>query len=136
MHNNQNYPPTNNNPYDYPPHNNNNNNNNYNNNKNIVQQGAPMPQHHDHIIIMQGQLPKSADGHKHSTAVQCPNCGYKGITRVDHHVGGQTICCSIIIFILFWPLFFLPCFMRSCKNADHYCCNCGQYVGSSKYSIC
>ncbi|KRX00872.1 hypothetical protein PPERSA_02051 [Pseudocohnilembus persalinus] len=116
----------------------------YNNNNNYQQQQGQM----DAVIVIgqnnQGNggfgvpqtYPSQANGITVPATIQCPNCGQKGVTRVEHKVGGQTILCSIIILCLFWPLFFLPCCMKDCQDKQHYCRNCGYPVGKAEYEIC
>ncbi|KRX00871.1 hypothetical protein PPERSA_02050 [Pseudocohnilembus persalinus] len=109
-----------------------------------VQIGQPMTENPrkppnysvNRVVVVEQVLPNTANGQLYSTYIQCPVCHYKVRTHTKHKIGVQTILCSIIILLIFWPLFFLPCLIVSCQDTDHYCDNCGSYVGTSKYSIC
>lgn len=60
------------------------------------------------------------------------------ITEVKSKVGKGTVYVSIILLILFCPLFWLPFCIDKWKNKIHYCSNkkCGKIVGSRLYSLC
>ena len=61
----------------------------------------------------------------------CPYCNHRMCTRTRDQVTGLTIAIMVIVVLLFWPLFWLPLCMPSCKATEHYCGNgsCNRKVG-------
>lgn len=91
------------------------------------------------------------------TGITCPSCRQSIVTNLDYETTTKThifagICCIfgwgsrealggwfiehslIIIFnyfrYSFWPCAWIPYVMDSCKNANHYCPNCGAFIGT------
>ncbi|XP_011553630.3 uncharacterized protein LOC105385022 [Plutella xylostella] len=62
--------------------------------------------------------------------VICPDCGYTGMTVIKAKI---TLCThlSAMILCLFccWLCVPLPYFLRSCKEVEHYCFQCNNYLG-------
>lgn len=61
----------------------------------------------------------------------CPNCSQTVPTRTREQVNGLTIVAVIVLLFLFWPLFWLPLCMPSCKATEHYCSNCNYKIGTA-----
>mmetsp|Transcript_11847 Transcript_11847/g.17405 ORF Transcript_11847/g.17405 Transcript_11847/m.17405 type:complete len:152 (-) Transcript_11847:101-556(-) len=62
-------------------------------------------------------------------SIVCPYCQQGSITKVREQVDGVTIVAVIVLLLVFWPLFWLPLCMPSCKATEHYCGNCQRKVG-------
>ncbi|KAF4673094.1 hypothetical protein FOL46_007800 [Perkinsus olseni] len=65
--------------------------------------------------------------------VTCPNCGTVGQTRVWHRIGLGSVVAMLLIAALFFPLFWLPLFCRSCQSAQHHCLTCNYKVGEKSF---
>mmetsp|Transcript_18344 Transcript_18344/g.28328 ORF Transcript_18344/g.28328 Transcript_18344/m.28328 type:complete len:155 (-) Transcript_18344:184-648(-) len=63
----------------------------------------------------------------------CPHCGAQNIrTRTQTYPSCLTWVATGITFMLFWPLFWIPLCMDSCKQTDHFCQQCHANVGTLK----
>lgn len=79
----------------------------------------------------------------------CPNCRQNIVTRLDveistksHIVAGilcivyvekltlKTIWIKFYLHSSFWPCFWLPYAMDTCKNKNHYCPACNTFIGT------
>ncbi|XP_055319567.1 lipopolysaccharide-induced tumor necrosis factor-alpha factor homolog [Sitodiplosis mosellana] len=65
------------------------------------------------------------------TAVQCPACGHRVLTRIVYRANIMThliavLCCFLTGFLCC----LLPYCIDSCKEAQHYCPACGAYLGT------
>jgi hypothetical protein len=72
--------------------------------------------------IMYGSLGRS------SVAVQCPFCRAQTVTRTRNQIDGVTMLVVVVMLFLFWPLFWLPLCMPSCKATNHFCTHCHQKI--------
>jgi hypothetical protein len=80
---------------------------------------APAP------AIMYGSLGRS------SVAVQCPFCRAQTVTRTRDQIDGVTMIACVVLLFLFWPLFWLPLCMPSCKSTNHFCPRCHQKISKT-----
>ncbi|PZC75753.1 hypothetical protein B5X24_HaOG205670 [Helicoverpa armigera] len=69
-----------------------------------------------------------------SCPVVCPSCKATINTKVDSKTTVKThfmalLLCSCVVCSL---CSCMPYCMKSCRNADHYCPNCGTYLGTYK----
>ncbi|CAD8056310.1 unnamed protein product [Paramecium primaurelia] len=78
----------------------------------------------------------TADGHKTKQEVFCNNCQRINMTRLETEYGLGAIQITCLLIFLFWPLCWLPCVLRSCKDIIHYCPFCNQVVGRTRYTFC
>ncbi|XP_052866181.1 lipopolysaccharide-induced tumor necrosis factor-alpha factor homolog [Anopheles cruzii] len=61
----------------------------------------------------------------------CPSCAKHVITRLDYETSTKThIAAGLLCLFICWPCFWIPYVIDSCKNANHYCPNCGAYIGT------
>jgi len=74
-------------------------------------------------------MPKGRDPQK----FLCPTCANPEITYVRYEWGFWTFIWFVIWLFVFFPLAFLPVFVKSLKDAVHYCSNCGREVGRKKF---
>ena len=64
----------------------------------------------------------------------CQFCQHKGPTEVREKFGTCAIIALVVLLVCFWPLFFLPLIMPSCKDKEHICVNCQRRVGLNEAS--
>ena len=86
------------------------------------QQQHQQQQPHQQVIVY---------GHlgRYSCQLQCPFCESLISTRVRERSDGMTILFVILLLFFFWPLFWLPFCMPTCKSVHHYCPNCNNKIG-------
>ncbi|XP_055591747.1 lipopolysaccharide-induced tumor necrosis factor-alpha factor homolog [Uranotaenia lowii] len=64
-------------------------------------------------------------------SISCPSCNKHIITRLDYETSTKThIMAGLLCLFICWPCFWIPYVVDSCKNANHYCPNCGAYIGT------
>lgn len=64
-------------------------------------------------------------------SITCPSCQKHVITRLDFESSTKThIMAGLLCLFICWPCFWIPYVIDSCKNANHYCPNCGAYIGT------
>lgn len=63
-----------------------------------------------------------------SNHYQCQFCQQTGPTRVYEKIGTCTIVAIVVLLVCFWPLFWLPLVMPSCKDKEHICSHCQRKV--------
>uniref|UniRef100_A0AAG5DXW5 LITAF domain-containing protein n=1 Tax=Anopheles atroparvus TaxID=41427 RepID=A0AAG5DXW5_ANOAO len=64
-------------------------------------------------------------------AMVCPSCTKHVVTRLDYESSTKThIAAGLLCLFICWPCFWIPYVIDSCKNANHYCPNCGAYIGT------
>jgi lipopolysaccharide-induced tumor necrosis factor-alpha factor len=68
---------------------------------------------------------------RNSIAVQCPFCSAQTVTRPRNKIDGGTMIAVVIMCFLFWPLFWLPLCMPSCKSTNHYCRHCHRKIAKT-----
>uniref|UniRef100_A0A7S1Y9N8 LITAF domain-containing protein n=1 Tax=Grammatophora oceanica TaxID=210454 RepID=A0A7S1Y9N8_9STRA len=59
----------------------------------------------------------------------CPVCNVPSVTRVRTYPDFLTWILCIVLFVLFWPIFWIPLVCDSCKMTKHYCSQCNALVG-------
>ena len=64
-----------------------------------------------------------------SAVVVCPHCNHRGPTRTAEMCSAVTLIAIVILLFVFWPLFWLPLCIPSCKSTEHYCTNCNSRLG-------
>jgi hypothetical protein len=72
--------------------------------------------------------------YRESCATTCPNCKAQVRTRVTHQADTITLVAVIALILLFFPLFWLPLCLPSCKSTEHYCSACNFRI--SKQEAC
>ncbi|CAD8091216.1 unnamed protein product [Paramecium sonneborni] len=78
----------------------------------------------------------TANGHKIKQEIFCNNCQRINMTRLETEYGIGAIQVTCLLIFLFWPLCWLPCVLKSCKDIIHYCPFCNQIVGRTPYTFC
>ncbi|KAK9718510.1 LITAF-like zinc ribbon domain [Popillia japonica] len=64
-------------------------------------------------------------------SVICPHCQCQVLTKVEAETTTRTHLIAILLFAcLCWLCACLPYCMDSCKNKNHYCPNCGAFLGA------
>ncbi|XP_035774144.1 lipopolysaccharide-induced tumor necrosis factor-alpha factor homolog [Anopheles albimanus] len=65
------------------------------------------------------------------SAMMCPSCSKHVVTRLDYDSTTKThIAAGLLCLFGCWPCFWIPYVVDSCKSANHYCPNCGAYIGT------
>jgi LITAF-like zinc ribbon domain len=72
-------------------------------------------------IVIQSRYPVTID--------PCPYCGMETRTNVTIGPNVVTWVIVIVLVLVFWPLFWLPLCMDSCKSTKHFCSKCGGEIG-------
>jgi hypothetical protein len=70
-----------------------------------------------------------------SNNYQCQFCQQTGPTHVKEKIGTCAIISLVVLLICFWPLFWLPLVMPSCKDKDHICGYCQRKVSCTWFAI-
>jgi len=60
----------------------------------------------------------------------CPYCGVQARTKVQTFPNWLTWLSCIILAFVFWPICWIPLVVRSMKQTDHICTNCGRKLGT------
>lgn len=60
--------------------------------------------------------------------ITCPFCEHQGVTSIRSTVDLFTITAVVIIFLVFWPLFWIPLVAPGCKVTEHFCTHCHRKV--------
>ncbi|XP_073962918.1 lipopolysaccharide-induced tumor necrosis factor-alpha factor homolog isoform X1 [Choristoneura fumiferana] len=67
----------------------------------------------------------------HPTRTTCRSCNQEMVTRIDRRPTMRTHLMAALLCVLgCWPCVCIPYCVDSCLNTDHYCTNCGSFVGS------
>ena len=66
---------------------------------------------------------------RYECSMQCPFCANTMVTRTKTSCDGMTWLFVFILFIVFWPLCWLPLCMPKCQRVHHYCTHCQRKVG-------
>ncbi|CAD8174148.1 unnamed protein product [Paramecium pentaurelia] len=86
----------------------------------------------DRIILLAPSQPYSRE----PQVLKCEKCQTVMISKVESKPGwGSCLCCCLMFLTPFFFLFFLPFFLRQCKDAHHYCQSCSNKLGTY-YFIC
>lgn len=62
----------------------------------------------------------------------CPNCQQQSRTQVRTYPNIVTWAMAVLLFLLFWPLCWVPLVVSKCKATDHTCVKCNVKVGGVK----
>jgi hypothetical protein len=61
--------------------------------------------------------------------IVCPICHCQGKTTIRSSVDPCTIIAVVVLFLTFWPIFWLPFLLPGCKTTEHFCSHCHRKVG-------
>ncbi|KAJ1851150.1 hypothetical protein LPJ73_003136 [Coemansia sp. RSA 2703] len=61
--------------------------------------------------------------------VKCPNCGKDIVTQIKTKTGTRTVVAAAAIFVVFWPLAFIPFLSKRLKKKIHVCPYCQHNLG-------
>ncbi|KAJ1722797.1 hypothetical protein LPJ53_002811 [Coemansia erecta] len=61
--------------------------------------------------------------------VKCPNCGKDIVTQIKTKTGTRTVVAAAAIFVVFWPLAFIPFMSKRLKKKIHVCPHCHHNLG-------
>ncbi|XP_075212399.1 lipopolysaccharide-induced tumor necrosis factor-alpha factor homolog [Lycorma delicatula] len=89
----------------------------------LLQPQGPPPLSQPRLLV-QGQF-----GPAPSSSI-CPSCNIPVMTRVEHESTAKTHLFALLLCIVFFPCVCLPYCMDSCQATNHYCPNCGAYLGT------
>ncbi|XP_052866973.1 lipopolysaccharide-induced tumor necrosis factor-alpha factor homolog [Anopheles cruzii] len=65
------------------------------------------------------------------TTIICPSCRATVVTRMEYETTTKThLCAGLLCLFLCWPCAFIPYCSTACRDANHYCPNCGSFIGS------
>lgn len=63
------------------------------------------------------------------TTLMCPSCRATIVTRLEYETTTRThVCAAILCLFICWPCVCIPYCSTSCRDANHYCPNCGSYI--------
>eukprot|EP00567_Pseudictyota_dubia_P002223 CAMPEP_0197465910 /NCGR_PEP_ID=MMETSP1175-20131217/64782_1 /TAXON_ID=1003142 /ORGANISM="Triceratium dubium, Strain CCMP147" /LENGTH=223 /DNA_ID=CAMNT_0043001935 /DNA_START=1 /DNA_END=672 /DNA_ORIENTATION=- len=62
----------------------------------------------------------------------CPNCQQQSRTKIRTYPSILTWAMVVLLFLLFWPLCWIPLVVSKCKATDHTCVKCNVKVGEVK----
>ncbi|XP_055378378.1 lipopolysaccharide-induced tumor necrosis factor-alpha factor homolog [Condylostylus longicornis] len=65
-----------------------------------------------------------------SQTILCPSCHATIQTELRYETSSKTHLMALLLCLLFWPVACIPYCMDSCQSANHYCPNCGAYIGT------
>lgn len=68
--------------------------------------------------------------------VTCPFCHQNVRTNTSHVIDLFTLLAVGIVFLIFWPLCWLPLVIPGCKVTQHFCPRCHRKVSVSCYGTC
>ena len=76
------------------------------------------------------QETSEATGRFPTTLNKCPACHTSQITtRIRTYPSCVTWTVVAILFLVFWPVCWIPLVIDTCKSTDHYCTHCSNVVG-------
>ncbi|CAD8207378.1 unnamed protein product [Paramecium pentaurelia] len=81
-------------------------------------------------------LPTNANDQEQPTKVFCQKCQKQVITRIEKQYGCGALIVTFLILMIFWPLFWIPCFVSECRDIIHYCPSCEEVIGLKPYKLC
>ncbi|CAB3256675.1 unnamed protein product [Arctia plantaginis] len=88
---------------------------------------------HSNAPIVVPVLVENKMGPKPAVIV-CPSCREQIVTRVERKVTTKThIFAGLLCFLGGLCCVWIPYFVGSCQNADHYCPNCNTFIGSYEH---
>ncbi|KAJ1798683.1 hypothetical protein LPJ56_006755 [Coemansia sp. RSA 2599] len=61
--------------------------------------------------------------------VKCPNCHQDIVTQIKTKTGTRTVVAAAAIFVVFWPLAFIPFMSKRLKKQIHVCPHCKHKLG-------
>ncbi|KAJ1642898.1 hypothetical protein J3B02_006154 [Coemansia erecta] len=61
--------------------------------------------------------------------VKCPNCHKDIVTQIKTKTGARTVVAAAAIFVVFWPLAFIPFMSKRLKKQIHVCPYCKHKLG-------
>ncbi|XP_065093561.1 lipopolysaccharide-induced tumor necrosis factor-alpha factor homolog [Ochlerotatus camptorhynchus] len=65
------------------------------------------------------------------TTMTCPSCRATMVTRLEYETTTKThICAALLCLFICWPCVCIPYCSTSCRDANHYCPNCGSFIGT------
>ncbi|XP_073844559.1 uncharacterized protein [Musca autumnalis] len=105
-----------------------------------AQPQPPPPSHQPHIhqqqpgvgqpsvvIIQQPMLPLGPE----PVYITCPACHVQKLTRIEYEPSSRThLMAALLCLFGLWCCVCLPYCAGSCMNAQHYCGNCGKFLGT------
>ncbi|KAJ1876366.1 hypothetical protein LPJ57_004522 [Coemansia sp. RSA 486] len=61
--------------------------------------------------------------------IKCPNCHKDIVTQIKTKTGTRTVVAAAAIFVVFWPLAFIPFMSKRLKKQIHVCPHCKHKLG-------
>ncbi|KAF5289128.1 hypothetical protein FQR65_LT02017 [Abscondita terminalis] len=88
------------------------------------------PPMHGNTIVLSPEVIVTNFG-PHSQSLICPYCHEMSRTKIVNETGTKTHLIALCLCLfLCWPCACLPYCIDSCQVQNHYCGNCGAFVGS------
>ncbi|XP_075219034.1 lipopolysaccharide-induced tumor necrosis factor-alpha factor homolog isoform X2 [Lycorma delicatula] len=81
------------------------------------------PQRPVTVVVEQGFAP-------FPQRMTCPSCHCPIETRVEYRPNSNTHLIALLLCFLFWPCALYPYCIDTCKDALHYCPECGTFLGT------
>jgi hypothetical protein len=96
---------------------------------------AAIPQYHQHQQVVVTHEQQQPAPHVFWSRIPtmlnpCPFCSQSARTRVRTAPNWATWLTAIILFVLFWPISWIPLVSDSMKQTDHFCTSCQRKVGT------
>ncbi|KAL0883744.1 hypothetical protein ABMA27_015849 [Loxostege sticticalis] len=79
-------------------------------------------------------MPKHSYIGSKPAVLTCPDCRMDIVTRVESVPSVRTHLLALCLCVfVFWPCTCLPYCIGSCNNAEHFCPNCHNHIGTYKF---
>ncbi|XP_058455204.1 lipopolysaccharide-induced tumor necrosis factor-alpha factor homolog [Malaya genurostris] len=89
-----------------------------------VEQSPPIPSTTT-VIVTNSQVGPDP------TTLTCPSCRATIVTRLEYETTTRThVCAALLCLFICWPCVCIPYCSTSCRDANHYCPNCGSFIGT------
>lgn len=91
--------------------------------------------HHHHHHAEDNTYEEMDIGNRHSIEIMCPSCGRAVATTVKNKIGLGTNFAALALLLVGGSccLCFVPYLIPRCKDAVHYCPDCGARIGTSAF---
>lgn len=91
----------------------------------VPPQPAPIAQEPVRTVIVTSQVGPDP------SMVCCPSCRQTVVSRMEYESSTRThVAAGLLCLVGCWLCCCLPYCMDSCRNGNHYCPNCGSYLGT------
>uniref|UniRef100_A0A914UKD2 LITAF domain-containing protein n=1 Tax=Plectus sambesii TaxID=2011161 RepID=A0A914UKD2_9BILA len=64
--------------------------------------------------------------------ITCPRCQRQVVTEVNYVNGTMVWIFVLVLLFIFFPLMCVPCCIDQCKDVEHFCPSCRNFIGLKK----